>query len=87
MSIENSYMGGRPELRNESLSLHAYLQKYNADLDTRVTEAIRTAKARIQACPKPFVLYYNASQVEQAIAACNELDDALSEAAQWILRN
>lgn len=87
MSIENSYMGGRPELRNESLSLHAYLQKYNADLDTRVTEAIRTAKARIQACPKPFVLYYNASQVEQAIAACNELDAALSEAAQWILRN
>ncbi len=87
MSIENSYMGGRPELRNESLSLHAYLQKYNADLDTRVTQAIRTAKARIQACPKPFVLYYNASQVEQAIAACNELDDALGEAAQWILRN
>ena len=86
-SIENSYFGGRPGLRNEALSLHAYLARRNADLDTRVTEAIRTAKARIQACPKPFVLYYNASQVEQAIAACNELDDALSEAAQWILRN
>lgn len=87
MSIENSYMGGRPELRDESLSLHAYLSRYNAELDTKVVQAIDHAKQCIEACPKPFVRYYNAPQVETAIAACNDLEAALSEACQWILKN
>ena len=86
-SIENSYFGGRPNLRNEALSLHAYLARRNADLDTRVVQAIRSAQQAIAACPAPFVLNYSAPEVETAIAACNELDNALSEAARWILLN
>ena len=86
-SIENSYFGGRPGLRNEALSLHAYLARRNADLDTRVVQAIRSAQQAIAACPAPFVLNYSAPEVETAIAACNELDNALSEAARWILLN
>ena len=86
-SIENSYFGGRPGLRNEALSLHAYLVRRNADLDTRVVQAIRSAQQAIAACPAPFVLNYSAPEVETAIAACNELDNALSEAARWILLN
>ena len=87
VSIENCYMGGRPETRDESKSLHAYLQKYNPELDTRVVNAINNAKSSIQACPVPFVENYTASEVITAINACSTLSAALSEASEWIAAN
>lgn len=86
-SIENSYMGGRPENRNENKSIHAYLAKYNADLDRKVTEAIANAKAAIQACPAPFVQNFRDGQVQVAIDACATLSAALIDANDWISRN
>lgn len=86
-SIENSYMGGIPSLRNESKSLHAYLKKYNPELDTKVVNAINGALKAINACPKPFVQHYNDPKVQFAIDACNELEGSLSEASEWILKN
>lgn len=87
ISIENSYMGGRSENRDESKSIHAYLQKYNADLDKKVTDAIANAKAAIKACPAPFVDNYTDAQVQVAIDACATLSAALIDANNWISRN
>ena len=87
LGIENAYLGGRPTHRQQEHSLHAYLADHNAVLDARIVAAITQAKAAIAACPKPFVQHYNHPAVQQAIDACNELDQALVEAANWILKN
>ena len=87
VSIENCYMGGREEVRDETKSLHAYLQKYNPELDTKVVNAINDAKAKIKACPAPFVQNYTAPEVKTAIEACSTLSSALSEASEWISAN
>lgn len=87
ISIENSYMGGVAGKRDETKSLHAYLQKYNPDLDTKLAAAIKDAQAQIQAIPQPFVVNYKDAQVQKAIDACNTLNDLLNEAAKWILNN
>lgn len=86
-SIENSYFGGRPELRDESRSLHAYLARHNAELDQRVVQAIAEAGNRIKACPKPFVSNYGSPLVQEAMDACNRLAVVLGEASNWILAN
>lgn len=88
LGIENVYMGGRLGThRREDLSLHAYLAKYNPELDARVTGAISKARQLIQACPDPFVLNYAQPKVAEAAGACSELADVLTEASNWILRN
>ena len=74
VSIENCYMGGREEVRDETKSLHAYLQKYNPELDTKVVNAINDAKD-------------TAPEVKTAIEACSTLSSALSEASEWISAN
>lgn len=86
-SIENSYMGGRTELRDETKSLHAYLKKYNSAMDSKVTSAIENAIAKIKACPFPFDKNYTAPEVQTAIDACNTLSAALREASEWISKN
>lgn len=87
IGIENAYMGGRLGFRDETKSIHAYLSKYNGELATRLNGAIQAAKTAINDCPKPFVVHYNDAKVQTAIDACNELDNVLSEASQWILKN
>lgn len=87
ISIENSYMGGVAGKRDESKSLHAYLKKYNPDLDTKVVNAIADAQKQIQAIPQPFVNNYTDAQVNVAIESCNTLTNVLNEAAKWILNN
>ena len=73
VSIENCYMGGREEARDETKSL--------------VVNAINDAKAKIKACPAPFVQNYTAPEVKTAIEACSTLSSALSEASEWISAN
>ncbi|MBO4645834.1 MAG: peptidase M75 [Bacteroidales bacterium] len=84
ISIENAYMGGVDGERNEDLSLHGYLKERNGELDVRVLSAIATAKASIQAMPAPFVQNYNHSANANAIEACQQLDEVLSEVNTWL---
>ena len=79
ISIENAYMGGIPERRDEAKSLHAYIMSVNPALDTRLTAAIRNAQDKIAAIQAPFVLYYTHSSAREAMDACRDLSDALTE--------
>ena len=84
LSIENAYMGGVDGERNEDISLHGYLKERNGELDVRVLSAIATAKSSIQAMPAPFVQNYNNSANANAIEACQQLDEVLSEVNTWL---
>lgn len=86
-SIEHAYYGGVAGSQSEELSLHGYLKKINSDLDARVIEAINTAKAKIDAMPRPFVSNYNNPANEEAILACQALDDVLSEVNTQLQQN
>ena len=86
-SIEHAYYGGIEGSQSEDLSLHGYMKKINADLDARVIEAINNAKAKINAMPRPFVKNYSNSANEEAILACQALDDILSEVNTELRQN
>lgn len=86
-SIEHAYYGGIEGSQSEDLSLHGYMKKINADLDARVIEAINNAKAKIKAMPRPFVKNYNNPANEEAILACQALDDILSEVNTELRQN
>ena len=63
------------------------MKKINADLDARVIEAINNAKAKINAMPRPFVKNYSNPANEEAILACQALDDILSEVNTELRQN
>ena len=86
-SIEHAYYGGIEGSQSEDLSLHGYMKKINADLDARVIEAINNAKAKINAMPRPFVKNYSNPANEEAILACQALDDILSEVNTELRQN
>ena len=86
-SIEHAYYGGIEGSQSEDLSLHGYMKKINADLDARVIEAINNAKAKINAMPRPFVKNYSNPANEEAILACQALDDILSEVNTQLRQN
>lgn len=79
ISIENSYMGGIEGKRDESKSLHAYVKDTDSELDAKVTKAIENAKTKIAAMQAPFVLNYSHASAGEAMEACRELADVLSE--------
>lgn len=87
LSIENAYMGGIDAERNGELSLHAYVMELDAILDANVMEAINNAKSRIQAMPAPFVENYTNQANADAIAACQHLDEVLSEVNELLSKN
>lgn len=86
-SIEHAYYGGIEGSQSEDLSLHGYMKKINADLDARVIEAINNAKAKINAMPRPFVNNYSNPANEEAILACQALDNILSEVNTELRQN
>ena len=96
-SIENVWMGGRPETRNADKSFHAYFERYNPEINTRVETAIANAKAKIMAIngDGAFVDYINAGPAnvdggrsgQEAIDACAELSAALTAANNFINSN
>lgn len=89
-SIENAYYGGRPDKRDESKSIHAYLQKHNPDLDQKVVAAIKDSFDKLAACRRlagGFVNNTQATEVGAAIDAINALSSALIEANDWISKN
>src|SRR5574344_607259 len=83
-SIENLWYGSTASNRNNGKSFHDYFAKYNAETGKRVETAITNALSQINAIPAPFVKNYKNAQCAKAIAACQELSDALSAADQFV---
>ena len=79
ISVKNAYMGGMEGQRDETLSLHTYLKDNNADLDTKALNAIENALTKINAMKTPFVLYYSDASAGEAMEACQDLSDVMSE--------
>ena len=79
LSIEAAYMGGIEGERDEALSVHNYLKDHNADLDTKAVNAINNALAKINAMKAPFVQFYADASAGEAMEACQDLSDVMSE--------
>lgn len=79
LSIQSAYMGGNEGERDETLSLHNYIKDNNADLDTKAVNAIENALAKINAMKAPFVQFYADASAGEAMAACQELSDVMSD--------
>ena len=78
-SIKNAYMGGMVSQRDEILSLHAYIQDNNKELDNKAMNAIENAMTKIQAMKAPFVQFYADASAGEAMEACQELSDVMAE--------
>jgi len=73
-----------------SNSLMAYLTKYNSDMASLLNTKLNAALTALDACQnsgKAFVEAPGATCVGTAISAIGELDDALTQASNWILQN
>ena len=79
LSIQSAYMGGNEGERDETLSVHNYIKDNNADLDTKAVNAIENALAKINAMKAPFVQFYADASAGEAMAACQDLSDVMSE--------
>jgi hypothetical protein len=78
-SIENVYLGGA-DAGNRGASISDYIKSVNPELDTRIKDAINSAIAKIEAIPYPFAENFTSSKAGEAMEACNDLADILSEA-------
>ena len=78
-SIKNAYMGGMEGQRDEAMSLHTYIKDYNADLDAKALNAIENALTKIQSMKAPFVQFYADASAGEAMEACLELSDVMTE--------
>ena len=79
-SIQNAYMGGNEGERDEDLSLHRFIKDFDADLDTKVVEAINNAINKINHMKAPFVTNYLDASAGEAMEACQNLSDVLGDA-------
>lgn len=86
ISVQNAYMGGVEGERNSDLSVHYFINKLDAAVDSRVLAAIDNSLAKIAGMKAPFVQNYTDATAKAAIDALAELDEALS-AAYDVLRN
>ena len=84
ISIRNAYMGGVEGQRDESLSVHNYVNKGNPMIDAKIIQAIDEALSKIYAMPAPFVEHYSDAANGAAVKACAELSDAIGEAIDMI---
>ncbi len=84
ISIRNAYMGGVEGQRDESLSVHNYVNKGNPMIDAKIIQAIDEALSKIDAMPAPFVEHYSDVANGAAVKACAELSDAIGEAIDMI---
>ena len=87
VSIQNTYLGGVEDQRDESKSLHSYVKDLDAALDSRVVEAINNALAKIDAMPAPFVNNIAAAANGEAMEACAALSEVLDEVVEKIRNN
>ena len=85
-SIRNAYYGSlNGSVNNHSLS--TLVKKYNADLDTKVRNAIADAANAIQAIPQPFRNNINSREAATAMEACASLSDVLENELKPFLTN
>ena len=84
ISIRNAYMSGVEGQRDESLSVHNYVNKGNPMIDAKIIQAIDEALSKIDAMPAPFVEHYSDAANGAAVKACAELSDAIGEAIDMI---
>ncbi len=84
ISIRNAYMGGIEGQRDESLSVHNYVNKGNPMIDAKIIQAIDEALSKIDAMPAPFVEHYSDAANGAAVKACADLSDAIGEAIDMI---
>ena len=84
ISIRNAYMGGVEGQRDESLSVHNYVNKGNPMIDAKIIQAIDEALSKIDAMPAPFVEHYSDAANGAAVKACADLSDAIGEAIDMI---
>lgn len=75
-SIRNAYYGSRDGSINTN-SLSSLVKKYNAELDTKVKNAIQDAINAIQAIPQPFRNNINSAEASNAMEVCADLVDVL----------
>ena len=92
MSIQNSLYGNieASEGGYESHSVMAYLTKYNSDMAAELQGKLTAALSALKTCLNsgtPFVKNPGAEYVGAAIDAVGELDSALNEASNWVLKN
>ena len=79
-SVKSAYMGGIESERDNDLSVHNFVKDINAELDTKVVNAINNALEKINHMKAPFVLNYLDASAGEAMEACQELSDILGEA-------
>lgn len=85
-SIRNAYYGSlNGTIHTNSLS--TLVKKYNAELDTKVKNAITDAANAIQAIPQPFRNNINSKEAAAAMDACAELSDVLENELKPFLTN
>ncbi len=77
LSIRNSYYGSLDGTVAES-SISALVKAVDADLDTKVVDAINNAYNKILAIPQPFRNHINSDEAKAAQSACAELNETLS---------
>ncbi len=87
VSIQNVYMGGVEGQRDNSKSLHNYVNAIDASLDAKVINAINNALAKIDAMPAPFALHYSEAANGEAVEACATLSETLDEVIEAIRNN
>ena len=85
-SIRNAYYGSRDGSINTN-SISTLMKKYNADLDTKVKNAIANAASAIQAIPQPFRNNINSREAATAMEACSALSDVLENELKHFLTN
>lgn len=77
LSIRNSYYGSLDGSVAET-SISALVKAVDADLDTKVVDAINNAYNKILAIPQPFRNNINSDEAKAAQSACAELNETLS---------
>ncbi len=80
ISIENAYLGGVEDKRDETKSISAHIKKLNPTIDAELRAAIDTAIVEIQGIGEPFRDHLNQEDTEAAVAACNALMEKLEQA-------
>lgn len=68
-------------------SVQNFVKKLDESLDAKVVAAIDNAIAKIEAMPAPFVTNFKDSRNGEAVEACAELEEALSEVINAISNN
>ena len=87
VSIQNVYYGGVEGQHSESKSLQSLVKGLDKNLDAKVVAAIDNAIEKIDNMPAPFVTNYKNEKNGEAVEACAELDEVLSEVIDAISNN